>query len=142
MTKSQLDGRNVLRRTPALGNERLATDIVVEQVERLVDQLLLAHEILPARQTLADRRERRPAAAAGVVEHNLQVLDAPADLSHGVRALVGIRIERVERRPHTLRNLADLRQQRLTVPEHDKHVLAVFHAGRGVDEGLGDVHLV
>jgi hypothetical protein len=95
VTKSKLNCRDVLGRAPTLGNERLAADIVVEQVKRLVDQLLLAHEVLPAREALADLDELRTAAAARVVQDDLEVLDTPANLAHRVRALVCIRIERV-----------------------------------------------
>jgi hypothetical protein len=142
VTKSKLNRGDVLGRAPTLGNERLAADIVVEQVERLVDQLLLAHEVLPAREALADLDELRTAAAARVVQDDLQVLDTPANLAHRVRALVCIRIERVQRSTHALCDLADLREQRLAVPKDNEHVLALFRTGGRVDERLVDVDLV
>jgi hypothetical protein len=142
VTKSKLNRRDVLGRAPTLGDERLAADIIVEQVERLVNQLLLADEVLPAREALANLDKLRTAAAASVVQNDLQVLDTPADLAHRVRALVCVRIERVQCRTHTLCDLADLREQRLAVPKHNEHVLALFRTCGRVDERLVDVDLV
>lgn len=54
MAKSQLDRRDIPRRTPTLRDECLPSDIVIEEVERLIDGLLLPNYVLPASQILSN----------------------------------------------------------------------------------------
>ena len=95
MTQGQLNLGDISSRAPTLSNESLAPNVVVEQVQRFVDQLLLLNDVLPAGKALADGLELRSAVRAGVVEHDLKVLKTAGDLAHRIRALVRVHVNGV-----------------------------------------------
>ena len=68
MPQSKLDHFNITCGAPTLRNERLASNVVIEQVKRLINGLLLAHEILPAEQTFSNGDEFCTTGAAGIVQ--------------------------------------------------------------------------
>jgi hypothetical protein len=142
LTQSDLNGGNIPSRAPSLCDESLAANIIIEEVEGLIYHLLLSNKILPTGQTLANRDKLRPTAAAGVVQDDLEVLDASANLGHGIRTLVSICIERVKGSTHALGNLPDLGEQSFTMSEDNEDVLALLGSSGGVHEGLSDVDLV
>ena len=82
MAQSKLDLGDIASRAPTLGNERLAADIVVEQVQRFIDQLLLRYYVLPTCKILPDSLELRSPVSASVIKHDLEVLKAAGDLAH------------------------------------------------------------
>ena len=138
----QLDHGDVACGAPPLSDQRFAPDVVVKQVERLVHCLVLAHEVLPAEEALADLAELRPACAARVEERHFEVLDAPVHVAQRVDALVGIRIDRVDGRAEGLGHPADFGEQRIAVRKDDEHVLVSRAAGRSIDEGISDIGVV
>jgi hypothetical protein len=142
VTERQLDHGDIACGAPPLSDKRLAAHIVVEQIERLVHSLLLAHEVLPAEEALADLAELRAARAARVEQRHFEVLDAAIYLAQRVDALVCVRVDGVDGRAEGLGHPADLGEQCVAVRKDDEHVLVGRAAGRGVDEGIGNVGVV
>lgn len=142
MTKSQLNLTNVPSRAPTLRDKSLAADIVVEKVQCLINQLLLRHNVLPAREALGDGDELGPAVRAGVVQDDLQILEAGGNLTHRIRTLVGVRVDGINGGAHRRSNLTDPGEQHVTVREDDEHVLAGLDASLRVHERLLDVNVV
>jgi hypothetical protein len=138
----QLDHGDVACGAPPLSDERLAAHIIIEQIERLVHSLLLAHEVLPAEEALSDLAELRPARAAGVEQRHFEVLDATVYLAQRVDALVCVRVDGVDGRTEGLGHPADLGKQCVAVRKDDEHVLVGRAAGRSVDEGVNNVGVV
>jgi hypothetical protein len=108
VTERQLDHGDIASGAPPLRDKRLAADIVVKQVKRLVHGLLLSHEVLPAEDALADLAELSAACTARVEQRHLEVLDAAIDLAQRVDTLIGVRVDRVDRRAEGLGYPADL----------------------------------
>ncbi len=142
MPERELDRGDLACGAPPLGDERLAPDIVVEQVERLVHGLLLAHKVLPAEEALADLAELRATRAARVEQRHFEVLDAAVHLAQRVDALVCVRVDGVDSCAEGLGHPADLGEQSVAVRKDDEHVFVGRAAGRSVDEGLGNVGVV
>jgi hypothetical protein len=137
-----LNHRNIPRRHPPLRNERLPAHIIVEQVQRLINHLLLPNHILPAPQALPNIHQHRTSVRARVIQHRLQVLKPAGDLFQRIRTLVGVGVDGVDRRAHGLGDLADLGEESISMCEDDEHVLANLCASRAVDERLGNVDVV
>ena len=103
-----LDHIDVAIRAPPFGDERLATDVVIEQIERLVHSLLLAHEVLPTEEALSDLGELRAARAARVEQRHFEVLDATVYLAQRVDAFVCVWIDGVDGRAEGFGHPTDL----------------------------------
>lgn len=142
MPQRELDRGDIASRAPSLGDKRLAAHVVVEQIESLVDHLLLTHNILPAREAVANADELLPTAHPRVIEHCLKVFDPARNFAKGVCPFVCVRIDRVEGCPHRLGYLADLGKQRLTVAEDNEDVLASLRTSGRVHERLVDIDMV
>ena len=142
MTERQLDHSDIACGAPTLRDKRLAADIVVEQIERFVHRFLLTHEVLPAKDALADLAEFGAACAARVEQRHFEVFDTAIHLAQRVDTFVGVRVDRVDRRAEGLRDPADLGEQRFAVRKDNEYVLVGRAAGRSVDEGLGNVGVV
>ena len=111
VAESQLNLRNVACRAPAFRDERLASDIVIEQVQCLIDQLLLRHDVLPARDALGNAHKRSPAVCTSVVKDDLKVLEATRNLAHSIRTLIDVDVNGIYGGTHRLRDFANLGQQ-------------------------------
>ena len=142
MAQGELNLSDVPGRTPSLCYEGLPPVVVIEQVQRLIDELLFRHDVLPAREILADADKGGPAVRARVVEDHLEILKATGDFAHSVRTLVSVDVDGVYGRAHRLGDLADLCQKKITVCEDDEYILAGLNSGSGVDKRLLDVDVV
>ena len=142
MPQGELDLGKVPRRDPRLRDERLPPHIIIKQIQRLIDHLLLLHHILPHPQTLAHPHKLRPPTHPGIIQHRLQILQTRLDLPKSIGALIRVRVDGEDRRAHGLGDFADLGEEDVPVGEDDEDVLARFVARGGVDEGLGDVGVV
>ena len=142
MTQRQLNLGDVPSWAPTLRNEGLPPDVIVEKIEGLIDQLLLGDDVLPTRKALADGHEFSPAIRASVVQHDLQILEAPSDLTHRVRTLVGVDVDRVYGRTHGLGDLPNLGEEDVAMGENDEDVLAGLSTSRRVHEWLLNVDVV
>ncbi|KAI3492688.1 hypothetical protein L1887_42606 [Cichorium endivia] len=141
-TKGELDLAEIARGAPAFGNERLATVVEEEHVERGVDELLLAHDILPGAEHLGDLDELGATGGAGGVEHIVEVLDAAEHLAEALFATVGVAVDGVEGAPHALADLANLGEEFGTVCKDDEDVLADGFLLCGIVEGFFDLGVV
>lgn len=142
MPQSELDHFNVTCGTPPLRNERLAPNVVIKQVKRLINCLLLANEILPAERTFANSNELGATGAAGIVQGQLEVLDPCSHLAERLGTLVRVWIDGVDGRTEGLGDPADFRKQCLAVGEDDKNVFVRRVAGCSIDERIGNVCVV
>jgi hypothetical protein len=142
MPQGELDHFNVTCGTPPLRNERLAPNVVIKHVQRLINRLLLANEILPAEQTLANSNKLGATGATGVVQGQLEVLNPCCHLTERLGTLIRVWIDGVDGRPKGLGDSADFRKQCLTMREDDKDVLVRGVAGCSIDERIGNVCVV
>ena len=142
MPQSKLDHFNVTCGAPALRNERLAPNVVIKQVQRLINRLLLANEILPAKQTFANSNELGTAGATCIVQGQLEVLDPCSHLAERLDTLVRVWVDRVDGCTKGLGDPADFCKQCLAMREDDKDVLVRRVTGCSIDERIGNVCVV
>ena len=143
MPQSELDHFNVTCGTPPLRNERLAPNVVIKQVKRLINSLLLANEILPAEQTFANGNKFGATGATGIVQGQLEVLNPRVvTCAERLGTLVRVWIDGIDGRTERLGDPADFRKQCLAMREDDKDVLVRRAAGCCIDERVGNVCMV
>mmetsp|Transcript_46690 Transcript_46690/g.109871 ORF Transcript_46690/g.109871 Transcript_46690/m.109871 type:complete len:967 (-) Transcript_46690:258-3158(-) len=126
-------------RTPALGDESLHRDVVVELVQRVAHPFLPLHLLFPLLDHLHDRRQLLPPVGLGAGDDNLEVLHALVHLLH--RALLpGRRVrQRVLGRRERLADLVDFLAgalagevddedalQLVLLPRHPLHLLELL----------------
>src|ERR1700679_1120306 len=140
--QSELDHFNVTCGTPPLCNERLAPNVVIKQVKRLINRLLFANEILPAEQTFANSNELGATGATGIVQGQLEVLNPCSHFAERLGKLVRVWIDGVDGRTEGLGDPADFRKQCLAMREYDKDVLVSRVTSCSIDERIGDVCVV
>jgi hypothetical protein len=140
--QSELDHFNVTGGTPPLRNKRLAPNIVIKQVKRLINRLLLANEILPAERTFANSNELGATGATGIVQGQLEVFNPCCHLAEGLGTLVRVWIDGVDGRTEGLGDPADFRKQCLAMREDDKDVLVCRVAGCSIDKRIGNVRVI
>jgi hypothetical protein len=142
MPQSKLDHFNVTCGTPPLRNECLAPNIVIKEVKRLINRLLLANEILPAEQTFANCNELGATGATGIVKGQLEVLNPSGHLAERLGTLVRVWINGIDGGTEGLGDPADFGKQRLAMREDYKDVLVCRVAGCSVDERIGNVCVI
>lgn len=142
MPQSELDHFDVTCGAPPLRNERLAPNVVIKQVKRLINRLLLANEILPAEQTFANSNELGTTGATGIVQGQLEVLNPCSHLAERLDTLIRIWIDGIDGGTEGLGDPADFRKQCLAMREDDKDVLVRRVAGCSIYERIGDVGVV
>lgn len=74
VSQSNLDIGNIPRWAPSFRDKRLASYVVVEQIEGLVNRLLFLHYVLPTREALANVDKLHAPAVTGIVENHLEIL--------------------------------------------------------------------
>jgi hypothetical protein len=142
MSKCRLNHRNVTCRAPSLSNERLSPNVIIEQVERLVYSLFLAHEIFPAEQRLANPDEFCAARAPSVVQGQFEVFYAHCHVAQRLETLVWVCVNGIDRGTKGFGDLANFCEQGFAVSKDDKNILVGSIAGRGIDEGIGNVNVI
>lgn len=155
-----LDLRDVARRNPPLGDQRLLALVPLPQVQRRKDDFFLADEGPPRRDRVGNLDEFGAPRLVRVVQDRVEVFDPRGDFAEFVGPLVGRRVDRKQVGAHgckrvpsvaetsvaagktarqqrsarlTFGNLADLVEEVAAVRKDDEGVLAellVLVAGR------------
>mmetsp|Transcript_5955 Transcript_5955/g.13540 ORF Transcript_5955/g.13540 Transcript_5955/m.13540 type:complete len:498 (-) Transcript_5955:39-1532(-) len=121
--KSSLHRVNIVGGAPALGDQALVRDIVVEQVHGVVDSLVASNLVEPGVEGKSNAGQHGVAMVLGPLEHGVQVLGASVDLD-GVGVLLrDILRERVLVGTERVADLGDLGLGTLTGEENNVNCL-------------------
>ena len=110
MTQSDLNHWDVPCRAPSFCDQGLSADVIIEEIKRLVNKLLFAHNILPFHETVANRIELHAPVMACLVQCSSQVFQTGVHIAQGLRALVAVRVDGVKSRAHRFGHFTDLRK--------------------------------
>lgn len=88
MAQSDLDHRDISGGTPALCEKSLPADVIVEEVQRLIDDLFLLNDVLPARKVFSNSNEFHTTTVASVIQNNLKILKSASDLPERIPTLI------------------------------------------------------
>lgn len=142
MSQGDLNHGNVTSRAPSLSDQGLTANIVVQEIQGLINRLFFLNNIRPARQALSNGDQFHPPIIASIVEDNLKILKSADNLLQGVRTLVGISINGIDRGSHRFSNFSDLGKECVSMSENDENVLPRLNSGNRVDERLLNVRVV
>lgn len=142
MPQRQYDPCSIPRRDPAFCYESFPPRIVVEQIQRLVNALLLCHCVLPALDAVSNLHQLSLSRCTRVVQHIPNVLQSGRHLPQRIGTLVAVGVDRVKRPAHGLGDLPDLREELLSMCEDDEYVLPGLRSSSRVDEDLVNVGVV
>lgn len=137
-----LNLQDIPRRYPTLRNQRLPPHIIIEEIQRLINQLFLPDHVLPCRQTFRHSVELHTPIVARHKQRILQILQPSRHLPQCVIPLLRVRIDGIYGSTHGLCDFADLGEERVAMSEDDEDVLTCFFARGGIYEGLCNVGVV